>query len=174
MFGLRSSRERQKMVMLGSIFIVTKKTMAYCSLLIQWWWLHSNHFVWGRFWLWSWWRMILRMVLSPSDHSLQAAAPAQTPSFDRGSPPPRQKSWLSPHHPTPEQSPCLASSLASSPNTPQNYPYSSTGSSPILLQCLKALTLILLKRKLPSWKIVPKPPLCYVNIIAQDFIFPKG
>lgn len=150
--------------MLGSIFIVTEMPMAYRSLLIRWWPPYSNHFVWGRFWLCSWWRTVLR-VPQTTAFRLQV----QLEHCHSG-----QKSRLSPHRPTLEQSPSLASRLASSPNTPQNYPYSSTGSNPIPLQCLKAPTLILLKRKLPSSKSERKPPLCYVNIIAQDFIFPKG
>lgn len=90
--------------------------------------------------------MILGTVLSPPDHTLQVSAPAQTPSWSMRSPPPRQKTCLSTHHPTPEQSPSLASSLASRPNIPQNHPYSSTGNNPIPLQCLKSLTSVILKR----------------------------
>lgn len=90
--------------------------------------------------------MILGTVLSPSDHTLPAADPAQTPSWSMRPPPPKQKTWLSTHHPTLEQSPSLASSLASRPNTPQNCPYSFIDSNPIPLQCLKSLTSVLLKR----------------------------
>ena len=146
--------------------------VAYCCLLIQWWQPHPNHFVWGRFWLWSWWNMILRTVLS-----------AQTTAF-RLQLRLKHCHGVQDHHSqgrraecpliTSDQSPSLASSLASSPNTPQNYPYSSTGSNPIPLQCLMALILILLKSKLPSCKSEPKPSLCYVSVIAQDSTFPKG
>lgn len=158
--------------MLQSIFIATKMPMAYYSLLVQWWQTHPNHFVWGKI-------LIVVMVihnpapLSPSDCGLLAVVPVQTLSCGMELLTPRQESRLSPHHSVPEQSHSLSSSLASSLSTPQKYLYSSTGSNLIPLQCLKTLTLILLRRLL-SWKFEPKPPLYYVNIIAQDFIFPKG